>query len=184
MLVDTGMGSDPEVDAHYRPHRRSLGTALAAVGRRLDEVTTVVNCHLHFDHCGGNPELVGRPIVVQRDELAAARQPGYTLPWLVEGLHYVELDGEAELAPGVLVVPTPGHAAGHQSLVVRGGDGTVVVVAGQSHDTASEYAADAAAVAAVPDGRPLPVPHAWMDRLLQLDPSRVVFAHVRAVWEP
>jgi hypothetical protein len=30
---------------------------------------------------------------------------------------------------------------------------------------------------------PLPVPPAWMDRLLAFDPRRVVFAHDAAVWE-
>lgn len=189
LLVDTGMGSHPEVDAHYRPRRRSLSRALADAGARVDDVRLVVNCHLHFDHCGGNAQLPGRPIVTQRVELEAARDSAsYTLPGLVDapGLRYEELDGEAEVLPGVLVVPTPGHTAGHQSLVVRRGNGTVVVIAGQSHDTATAYSADALALRA--DGEnhppPLPVPPAWMDRLRQLDPARVVFAHDHAVWEP
>jgi glyoxylase-like metal-dependent hydrolase (beta-lactamase superfamily II) len=32
----------------------------------------VVNCHLHFDHCGGNPALSGLPILVQTAERANA----------------------------------------------------------------------------------------------------------------
>ncbi len=188
VIMDTGMGEDPDVDAHYRPHRRSIAAALADVGFRPEDVTTVVNCHLHFDHCGGNPDLSGRPIAVQQTELAAARRPDYTLPSLIDarGLQYLELDGETELLPGVLVVPTPGHTAGHQSLVVRRSDGTVIVLAGQSHDTASEYAADVAAARALADGHPppLPVPPGWMERLLQLDPARVVFAHDHAAWQP
>jgi len=55
LLMDTGMGSHPEVDAHYRPRRRSLTEALARVGHQVDDVDLVVNCHLHFDHCGGTP---------------------------------------------------------------------------------------------------------------------------------
>jgi hypothetical protein len=31
VLLDTGMGAHPEVDAHYRPRRRDLTTALAGV---------------------------------------------------------------------------------------------------------------------------------------------------------
>jgi N-acyl homoserine lactone hydrolase len=90
-----------------------------------------------------------------------------------------------EILPGVLVVPTPGHTAGHQSLVVRADDGTVVV-AGQSHDTATAYSADAIAWRAVSDGHgpPLPVTPAWIDRLQRLDPRRVVFAQDHAIWEP
>lgn len=189
LLFDTGMGRHPEVDAHYRPRRRSLGDALAAVGARPEDIELVVNCHLHFDHCGGNPELVGRRFLVQRRELETARTaPDYTLPELVDvpGLRYEELDGEAEIQPGVLVVPTPGHTAGHQSLVVRRDDGTVIVLAGQSHDTASDFSADVLAAKAHRDlhGTPLPIPPAWMSRLEELDPARVVFAHDHAVFEP
>ena len=188
LLVDTGMGSHPEVDAHYRPRRRGLAAALAGAGSRVEDVRFVVNCHLHFDHCGGNPTLAGRPVFAQRAELDAARRtPDYTLPELVDapGLRYEVLDGEAEILPGLLVVPTPGHTAGHQSLVVRRGDGTVVV-AGQSHDNAAGYGADALARRAVRDRHdaPLPAAPAWIDRLQRLDPARVVFAHDNAVWEP
>ena len=182
------MGTDPDVDAHYRLQRRPLAMALADAGARMQDVRIVVNCHLHFDHCGGNPELLGRVIVVQRIELEAARTtPGYTLPELIDapGLGYEVIDGEAEVLPGVIVVPTPGHTAGHQSLIVNGEDGTVVV-AGQSHDTATGYAADALAWRARRQRHDvlLPSPPEWMDRLQGLDPRRVVFAHDHSVWEP
>jgi N-acyl homoserine lactone hydrolase len=87
--------------------------------------------------------------------------------------------------PGVFLLPTPGHTDGHQSLVVRRGDGTVIV-AGQSHDTATAYSADVLALRAHRDGhsRPLPVPPAWADRLQAFNPVRVVFAHDHSVWEP
>lgn len=187
VLVDTGMGAHPEVDAHYRPARRSLPDALAGADVGVEDVTLVVNCHLHFDHCGGNAQLAGRPIITQRVELEAARRAGYTLVELIDapGLSYEQLDGEAEILPGILVVPTPGHTAGHQSLVVRAGDGTVVV-AGQSHDTATAYSADALAwrAARAGHGPPLPLTPAWIDRLCRLDPRQVLFAHDNAVWQP
>jgi N-acyl homoserine lactone hydrolase len=188
LLLDTGMGSDPETDAHYQARRRPLGAALAAAGTRADDVGLVVNCHLHFDHCGGNPELPGRPIFTQRVELETARATeGYTLPELVDapGLKYEPLDGEAEVLPGVLVLPTPGHTAGHQSVVVRRGDGTVVI-AGQSHDTTTGYSADVLAWRArrAGHGHGLPSFPAWIDRLQQFDPARVVFAHDHSVWVP
>jgi N-acyl homoserine lactone hydrolase len=189
LLFDTGMGSDPEVDAHYRPRRQPLADALRAVGVQLDEVGLLANCHLHFDHCGGNPLFAGRPVFTQRTELDAARHTeDYTLPELIDtpGTRYQELDGEAEVLPGLFLVPTPGHTDGHQSLVVRRGDGTVIVAAGQSHDTATAYGADVLAWRARRDGHshPLPVPPLWLDRLQQLDPARVVFAHDHSVWEP
>jgi N-acyl homoserine lactone hydrolase len=149
----------------------------------------VANCHLHFDHCGGNPQLAGRPVFTQALELAAARgSANYTLPELIDGpgLRYEELPGEAEILAGVLVLPTPGHTDGHQSLVVRRENGTVVVVAGQSHDTASAYSADVLARQARTEGvaEPLPAVADWVDRLQRMDPATVVFAHDRAVWQP
>src|SRR6185503_18486453 len=82
------------------------------------------------------------PVFVQRTELDAARRvEDYTLPELIESDRFEVVEGEAEMLPGVHLMPTPGHTAGHQSLIVRRPDG-VVVVAGQSHDTATQYAAD------------------------------------------
>lgn len=188
LLLDTGMGSHPEVDAHYQPRRRPLEAALAAAGSRPEDVRLVANCHLHFDHCGGNPGLAGRPVFTQRTELETARTAeNYTLPELVDapGLRYEVLDGEAEVLPGVLLLPTPGHTAGHQSVVVRRRDGTVVI-AGQSHDTATGYGADVLAWRAHADrhGHGLPSFPGWIGRLQQFDPARVVFAHDHSVWVP
>jgi N-acyl homoserine lactone hydrolase len=186
LLFDTGMGSRPDVDAHYRPRLRPLREALRDSGTEPDDVTHVVNCHLHVDHCGGNPRLRRQPTFVQRAELTAARTtPDYTLPELLDGSRFVELDGTSEVLPGVTVLPTPGHTDGHQSLVVRLPDGTVVL-AGQSHDTAAAYAADALAVRAGRDRHtpPLPVPPPWMATLGDLDPRAVVFAHDHCVWMP
>jgi glyoxylase-like metal-dependent hydrolase (beta-lactamase superfamily II) len=189
LLFDTGIGvADDETEAWYRPTRVPLAGALGSIGLALRDVDLVANCHLHFDHCGGNPELAGRPVFCQRTELATARTLGnYTVPDLVDhaGSSYHEIDGEAEILPGVILVPTPGHTAGHQSLVVRCDDGTVVL-AGQSHEHASDFAADALAVHARQAGaaEPLPIAPEWVERLLDLDPRRVLFAHDLAVWEP
>jgi len=191
ILFDTGIGADPadpETEAHYRPHRRPLQEALAsAAGATLADVSLAANCHLHFDHCGGNPLLRGKPIIVQAAELAAARRGGYTFDGLVDfpGAVYDEVDGEAEILPGVRIIPTPGHTDGHQSLVVQKADGTIIL-AGQAHDFASHYGSDHHARRAALDGigQPLPGYRPWLDRLAEFDPRRVLFAHDCSVWEP
>ncbi len=187
VVFDTGIGSHPDVDAYYQPRRRSLADALASGGISVADVSHVVNCHLHFDHCGGNPELAGRPIFTQRVELEAARSPDYTLFELVDapGLSYELLEGEFEILKNVFVVPTPGHTEGHQSVVVRRGDGTVSV-AGQSHKSATAFGRDILAARAVLDRRVVDLADvpAWIERLLAFDPRKVVFAHDGAVWEP
>ncbi|MFF1905571.1 N-acyl homoserine lactonase family protein [Kitasatospora sp. NPDC058218] len=189
LLFDTGIGGgDPETEAHYRPVRRPLSQALAAVGVAPSDIDLVVNCHLHFDHCGGNPLLAGTPVLVQAAELAAVRRGGHTIDTLVDfpGAAHHELAGEAEVWPGVRVVPTPGHTEGHQSLVVERPAGGSVVLAGQAYDFAHEYGSALLARRAAREGvePPLPGGPAWLDRLAEFTPSRVLFAHDNAVWEP
>lgn len=189
LLFDTGIAdADDETEAWYRPTRAPLAGVLRTVGLDLADVDLVANCHLHFDHCGGNPLLPGKPVFCQSIELqTASTVTDYTLSSVIDyaGATYEELAGEAEILPGVLLIPTPGHVAGHQSLVVRCDDGTVVL-AGQSHEHASDFSADALSVEARRAGTPEPLPTApaWMERLLDLDPRRVLFAHDAAVWEP
>ena len=69
VLLDTGIAEGhAEVEETYHPVRHSLDDALATAGVRLGDVRTVVNCHLHLDHCGGNPRFPDTP-----DLLAAGR---------------------------------------------------------------------------------------------------------------
>ncbi|MFF9641941.1 N-acyl homoserine lactonase family protein [Kitasatospora aureofaciens] len=189
LLFDTGIGAgSPETEAHYRPVRRPLPEALAAAGVSVSDIDLVVNCHLHFDHCGGNPLFAGTPVLVQSNELATARRGDYTIDALVDfpGAVYRELDGETEIWPGVRVLPTPGHTDGHQSLLVeRLGDCTVLL-AGQAYDFATEYGQALLARQAAREGvaAPLPGYRAWLDRVAEHAPRRVLFAHDHAVWEP
>lgn len=99
ILVDTGT---PEVD-------------------RIADVDLVVNTHLHWDHCGGNHLYAGLPIHVQRAALETSGDE-HTRTELIHhpGLTYVVHDGEAEILPGIRLVPTPGHCAGHQSVIIEG----------------------------------------------------------------
>ena len=62
---------------------------------------------------------------MQRTELEAAVAPDYLEEWVrFPGANYVELDGDTELFDGVSVLSTPGHSAGHQSVVVSTREGT------------------------------------------------------------
>ena len=123
VLVDTGMiDSTPELDAEWRPTPHP-----EAIPR---DVACVVNTHLHFDHCGGNRLFPGVPVHVQARELADARAgaPDTIAGWVdFAGAAYVEHDGEAEVLPGIRVLPTPGHTAGHQAVLVDTADGLVVL---------------------------------------------------------
>jgi N-acyl homoserine lactone hydrolase len=186
LLFDTGIGEGhAEAEAMYRPVRRPLVEALHKAGTSMDSVKIVANCHLHFDHSGGNYLFPGHPIFAQRIELDAVREPDYTLPEVVadfEGATFELLDGEADALPGVRIVPTPGHVPGHQSLVVDTRQGRLVI-AGQAFNEASRYAMARYALEVEGTGEPVPEIPDWVRRLDEFDPVRVVFAHDLAVWE-
>lgn len=82
-LFDTGIGADPEVDALFRPVRWPLEPLLDRLGARRTDIAAVANCHLHFDHAGGNPGFAGLTIYAQRTEFEAAHGDDYTLPEIV-----------------------------------------------------------------------------------------------------
>ena len=125
VLVDTGMiESTPEIDELWHPTIHPLPEEL------VQRVAHVVITHMHFDHHGANSRFAGVPIHIQRVELEDARaQDDYTVrEWIdFPGMNYVEHDGEAEILPGVRLVPAPGETRGHQIVVVETDEGTVVL---------------------------------------------------------
>jgi len=111
---------------------------LGLLGVRPDDVTWVANSHFHFDHCGGNEFFPRSTFLVQRKELEAARDPGvlaekrYT-PSAQDFDHplaYRPIDGDYDVfGDGTVVLfPTHGHTPGHQSLRVRAGKGSDLVL--------------------------------------------------------
>ena len=95
VLVDTGIKELHPAAADLDPRLRPW----TEQDRDLAGIDIVVNTHLHFDHCGGNHLLAGRPFYVQRRELDdALGEDGYTIREWVEasGVEYVPVDGEHE----------------------------------------------------------------------------------------
>ncbi len=106
--------------------------ALGRHGVGLDDLAAVAVSHLHLAHSGGLRHVAGRvPVTIQARELAFATQrarrgDGYLREdYEVPGLAWRTIDGDAEIAPGVEAVFTPGHTPGHMSYRVRmAGTGT------------------------------------------------------------
>ena len=141
LLFDTGLGPlHDELDAIYRPTRHDLPLLLSEQGVSVRDIDVIVNCHLHFDHCGGNHLFPHARIVVQRTELEEAGTPGYTVrEWFdFEGAQLEIVDGEHAIWPEARVVPTPSHTMGHQSLVLVIPEG-VVILAGQAAEAPAGF---------------------------------------------
>ena len=188
VLFDTGIGEGhEEAESRYFPiHRRPLREGLESIGVDMQEVRAIANCHFHLDHCGGNPQFPGTPIFAQRVEYEAANSLDYTLPEIVdfEGAKLELHEGDADVAAGLRIIPTPGHTPGHQSLLVETRDGRILI-AGQAMNDASEYARAQLAWQVRRSGsEDAPEPPDWLARVQELEPSRVLFAHDLAVWEP
>jgi 4-pyridoxolactonase len=103
---------------------------LRACGYEPGDVRYLVNSHLHFDHVGGNRFFPGATTVVSRAELRQAKVPesferlAYSdQSFDHEDVRYELLEDDTELAPGLRLFETPGHSAGHYSLVVEPGGG-------------------------------------------------------------
>jgi N-acyl homoserine lactone hydrolase len=126
ILLDTGIGDPPaEIIRYWDVVNEQMAAALAEHDLSPADVKIVINTHLHWDHCGQNAVFPHAPFYVQRPELERARrEETVTSEWFdFAGARFELVDGEAEIATGVRVIPTPGHTVGHQSVVVEGDDG-------------------------------------------------------------
>ena len=149
ILVDTGLhpGAVADREGHYGQGPISFFALEQeqSIAEQVDlgTLTRVVLTHLHFDHAGGLeliPDAV--PVVVQRAEWEAGRERAaiernFLLPRDYEGLgrEPVLVDGDHDLLGdgSVLLLGTPGHTAGHQS--VRIGDLVLGIDAGLFAET-------------------------------------------------
>lgn len=135
VLIDTGLGPVPRSFMPAAGARLLEELALAGVG--VDEIDLVVHTHLHVDHVGWNGAFPKARYVVHEDdwaffttEEAVTARPHVrekVLPLRDAGL--VELvTAETELAPGVRLVPTPGHTPGHMSVRLESAGDSLVVL--------------------------------------------------------
>ena len=154
VLIETGLGNKADAkaieiygidalpeDPAAGPDRLQAG--IRAAGFQPEDVTVVVNTHLHFDHAGGNTfrDADGAVRVafprarqhVQRGEWAYAHATNERTrasylsddfdPVHAAGVLHL-LDGEVEVVPGIEVLRTPGHTPHHQSVLVHAGGET------------------------------------------------------------
>ena len=141
VLIDCGLGS-------YSPGAGRLEQALAAEGVEPDDVTLVLLTHAHPDHIGGLA-VVGRPrfsnarhvITGEEWEFWSSALAGGSLPPvlatpLAEQLTPIKERGmlelvatDAELLPGLRLVPAAGHTPGHVAVSIGFDDQTLLYLA-------------------------------------------------------
>jgi len=151
VLIDTGVGNKETTKFHdiYGIENTvgvgptALEDGIRAAGFSPDDVTLVINTHLHFDHAGGNttktpdgsvvPTFAKARYVVQRGELDYAQRPNertsasyFPANWdpVIAAGRFEFLESEQEILPGIRVRHTPGHTPHHQSVVLTSGGET------------------------------------------------------------
>ena len=146
-LVVVDAGQDPEFapplwDIYVRLAVRFEVTEADRPENRLQEagldpaaVRYHVFTHLHVDHVGAGP-LPGARVILNEREWRAGTRPGARLlgymrpgiedPMTVGGDHDLYGDGSIRL------LETPGHTAGHQSVLVTPSAGPRVLIAGDA----------------------------------------------------
>ncbi len=154
ILIDTGAGNkeDEKFRDIYGVENEGDPTALEdsirAAGFAPDDVTLVVNTHLHFDHAGGDtvrrpdgeivPAFPGVRHLVQkrewdfahlRNERVKASYLPHNFDPVGEAGLFEFVAGEAEIVPGITLLPAPGHTPGHQSVRIESEGETALYVA-------------------------------------------------------
>ncbi|MEO6024514.1 MAG: N-acyl homoserine lactonase family protein [Burkholderiales bacterium] len=119
-----------------------IDAQLKTLGYDISKVKVVVSSHSHLDHIG-NIEMFPNAIhVLQKKELYQAWFPekfqGRTSPGSfvmadiakAREFNYLELEGDYDLFGdgSVMVLSTPGHTLGHQSLKVKLGSGKTLIL--------------------------------------------------------
>ncbi len=150
ILVDTGCGrkyNEKEFRIYGIDRSTHLEAALSRQGLAPEDITVVANTHLHFDHCGGNtrleegkavPTFPNATCLVGQIEYDAARCPNERTSASYFSWNWEPLEKRGQLrvlpenhdiVPGIRFVHTPGHTAGHQSVLIQSGGQTLFYLA-------------------------------------------------------
>lgn len=151
ILVDTGVGekwSEKQLSIYAISHPPTILTSLEKLGLKAEDISIVINTHLHFDHAGGNTRLNSKGEIiptfpnaqyyVQYSEYKHACNPHERdqASYLSENWIALEKAGQLfftqdteEIVPGVSVFRVPGHNLDTQLVKVTYEDKTVVFLA-------------------------------------------------------
>jgi N-acyl homoserine lactone hydrolase len=116
------LGLDP-VSRPWGLEGEPFEEALARIGLNVTDLALAAVSHLHIDHSGGLPLLgsAGVTVVVQKRELEFALNEAniahayYTPDYVDRNIGWRVIEGDAEIAPGIWGLLTPGHTPGHMS---------------------------------------------------------------------
>ncbi|WP_097459566.1 N-acyl homoserine lactonase family protein [Mangrovitalea sediminis] len=122
----------PEMDEEQR-----VVSYLAKLGLGPRDIDVVFCGHLHFDHAGGLCDFPGCEVHVHARELEAARNltdEAYFADDLDVDVRWRLQPSEYHPLPGITAIETPGHTAGHMSMLVTLPKGRPILLTGDAAD--------------------------------------------------
>lgn len=135
LLIDvgfTGQYSRKYTDGIRQERNQDPLLQLSSVGINQEDIDDIIITHVHFDHFSDIiQEYTNARIHIQKREFEFTLNPPH--PWFQEFIDVNLLkeiakggesrlnliDGACELFPGINTIPTPGHTAGHQSVLIE-----------------------------------------------------------------
>ena len=120
------------VDVGHFGRRTMLVETLQSHGISPEDIGRVILTHAHWDHSQNTDLFPNAEIVISKRELEYSRNPRAndyaTAKYFADTLSphtVIEVSGETELEKGLGTFDTPGHTAGHQSVLVETSGGLV-----------------------------------------------------------
>ncbi|WP_428310283.1 MBL fold metallo-hydrolase [Hydrocarboniphaga sp.] len=111
--------------------------AYARMSAALPKAALIVITHEHMDHIGGiaaypRPRELLQALRLTPEQLAHPEKmaPAELQPQLVAGLQPLVYDKMIAIAPGVVLIRSPGHTPGSQMVYIRRADGREVLLLG------------------------------------------------------
>jgi N-acyl homoserine lactone hydrolase len=124
-----------------------LPQRLATLGLQATDIDLVFVGHLHFDHAGGLCEMCHADIHVHAHELAAARaqaDEAYFADDFSADYNWRVHTSEYDVADGVRAIESPGHTAGHMSMLIELPKGAPILLCGDAADLSENIAEEIA----------------------------------------
>ena len=116
-----------------------LPNRLVQLGLDARDIDMVFVSHLHFDHGGGLCDFRHAEVHVHAQELTAARaqaDAAYFPEDFAGDYRWRIQSAEYDLIPGVRAIESPGHTAGHMSLLIELPRGAPILLTGDAADLA------------------------------------------------
>jgi len=134
ILIDTG--ADAHMATQFRgfpaQHLATFEEVLAPFALKPEDIDIVIQTHLQWDHCANTAKCKKAKVIATETEYLFALSPHPILAPtykrdLLRDLDFLLVNGRYEVAPGIELIPAPGHTPGTQAVSIQTDQGKAVL---------------------------------------------------------